>query len=67
MEIHSYGIAQICLNGHVITDKSDDAEIKHKFCYECGELIINKCEVCEQNIKGRPRYEDHIDPPFEYF
>jgi hypothetical protein len=67
MEIHSYGIAQICKNGHVLTDRSNATDLKQKFCSDCGELIINQCEACQQYIQGRPRAVSVIDPPFMYF
>jgi hypothetical protein len=66
MEIHSFGTAQICLNDHVIADSVNDF-IAQKYCSEWGESVINKCEVCSQNIKGRPRYISQIRPPFAYF
>jgi len=50
-----------------MADSSNDDVITQKFCSECGESVINKCEVCKQSIKGRPRYVSQIDPPFAYF
>ena len=67
MEVHSYGIAQICKNGHVLTDRSNTNDLRQQFCPDCGEAIINQCEVCQQYIQGQPRIESVIDPPFMYF
>ncbi len=61
-----YGIAQICLNGHLKSSKCNDTDIKEKFCSICGQGIINTCEKCSTPIKGSYRQESHIDPPFLY-
>lgn len=61
-----YGIAQICLNGHVITTNSNDIHLYQKFCQSCGQTIISTCQNCNTPIKGRHREVSHIDPPFRY-
>ena len=61
-----YGIAQICLNGHVKSSKCNDDEINEKFCSICGQGIINKCEKCDTNLKGSYREVSVIDPPYWY-
>lgn len=48
-----YQAAQICLNGHVITEtikKKDD--IKGEFCEKCGKKTITNCQKCKKWIKG---------------
>jgi hypothetical protein len=62
----TYGIAQICMNGHVINHSTDDQKLQQKFCEICGEEVINKCLVCEESVKGKARIEDLIDPPYLY-
>lgn len=60
------GIAQICLNGHIITSKSNDLEIKEPFCPTCGQAVINKCKKCGTPIKGSYREPSQIAPPYYY-
>ena len=67
MKIDSYGVSQICLNGHILTDQCNDEVLTQKCCSRCGEAIINRCQQCQVPIKGRPRIVSQIDPPFTYF
>lgn len=61
------GIAQICLNGHVLTSMSNDSLIAEPFCSKCGASIINKCQDCNTPIKGSRRVSSVIeDPPYHY-
>lgn len=49
----TYDIAQICLNGHVITEMAGEhPEYRKEFCIECGEKTITACQNCGTNIKG---------------
>jgi hypothetical protein len=49
----TFDIAQICLNGHVITEMANDhPEYRKEFCNDCGEKTIMSCENCKTNIKG---------------
>ncbi len=61
-----FGIAQICLNGHVATSKSNDTDIKQKFCSSCGQSITCTCQKCNTPIKGSYREVSQIDPPYSY-
>jgi hypothetical protein len=63
----SYGNVLICMNGHVITAKANNQQIPEKYCATCGDEIINKCLKCGTYIKGIPRLEDLINPPYSYF
>lgn len=49
----NYRVAQICMNGHVITD-SADAYPQHKenFCSTCGKPTIMSCPECDTPIRG---------------
>lgn len=48
-----YHTAQICLNGHVITDSYDQyPEHGKSFCDTCGEKTITQCLHCGSNIHG---------------
>lgn len=62
-----YGNAQICLNGHIITYKSNDMTLVQNFCPTCGQKVIIQCDSCETSIRGGIRYESHIDPPYQYY
>lgn len=48
-----YDTAQICLNGHVITDQYDRSpEFRRAFCKRCGKKTITACEACATSIQG---------------
>lgn len=48
-----YDIAQICLNGHVITSMAGSSpNFKKDFCKECGSQTITNCQECSKPIKG---------------
>lgn len=48
-----YHIAQVCTNGHMINDSSDEyPEMNQSFCTKCGAKTITKCPSCGSNIRG---------------
>lgn len=48
-----YDVAQICLNGHVITECLKlSPEKQVKFCPKCGTEAITKCKNCSAEIIG---------------
>ncbi|WP_299707873.1 DUF2321 domain-containing protein [uncultured Pontibacter sp.] len=48
-----YDVAQICLNGHVITPMAQTSpNFQQKFCNECGEKTVMNCQSCGSLIKG---------------
>ncbi|SHK46137.1 DUF2321 domain-containing protein [Tepidibacter formicigenes] len=48
-----YHTAQICLNGHIITDSFDsNPEFREKFCSKCGAKTITNCTNCNTAIRG---------------
>jgi hypothetical protein len=48
-----YDIAQICLNGHMVNDRSQSRpEFSKKFCPDCGAETITQCPECHQPIQG---------------
>jgi hypothetical protein len=56
-----YETAQVCKNGHVITDAySESAELAKPFCPECGQPTITKCEHCDAEIQGRVHLDSVI-------
>lgn len=67
MEGLSYGNVLVCMNGHVVTAKANNEQIPDRFCATCGDEIINKCLECGTFIKGTPRLESQIHPPYSYF
>ncbi|WGI17953.1 DUF2321 domain-containing protein [Methanonatronarchaeum sp. AMET-Sl] len=48
-----YDVAQICLNGHVITERSKGFhQATQEFCSKCGEPTIENCPNCDTKIRG---------------
>lgn len=48
-----YHTAQVCLNGHYITDRADESpELRSDFCPKCGEKTIMSCQNCNGPIRG---------------
>jgi len=48
-----YDVAQICLNGHVITAMAGHVpERTRNFCEDCGAATITECPSCDQSIPG---------------
>ncbi len=49
-----YETAQICRNGHVITDAFNETpDLAKPFCPKCGLETLTKCEHCDAPIQGR--------------
>ena len=59
--MNDYGIAQICLNGHLTTSKWNDGVLVQNFCSTCGQTIISVCPGCSTPIKGSLREKSHIN------
>ena len=53
MSERKYYVAQVCLNGHVIT-QTYDATPQHgqRFCSRCGATTITACPSCSEPIRG---------------
>lgn len=48
-----YHTAQVCINGHLITDSFDNhPEFRKNYCPECGAETITKCPSCGAEIHG---------------
>lgn len=48
-----YHVAQICRNGHMITDSVDKyREHSQPFCSKCGSATITACPSCNVSIRG---------------
>lgn len=48
-----YDVAQVCLNGHLVSDRSQSRpEFSKKFCPDCGAETITQCRDCGQAIQG---------------
>lgn len=57
-----YDIAQICNNGHVITELWDShPEQGEKFCDKCGAPTIIACPYCGAKIRGYYHFRGIID------
>jgi len=46
-----YQIAQICLNGHIVTSDTSDRPGSN-YCVQCGEQTTSACENCNAPIRG---------------
>lgn len=52
---------QVCLNGHVITDRyNTHPDFRKNFCTECGEKTITKCQHCSADIPGDMIYDSIV-------
>jgi len=52
-ELHGYDTAQVCLNGHVITQFAQTRpEHQKKFCDKCGAETIVACPKCSKPLQG---------------
>jgi len=48
-----YDTAQICLNGHVISEFAvSQPQGNQKFCQSCGAATITECQSCRTPIRG---------------
>lgn len=48
-----FDVAQVCLNGHMITDNAKGSpQFQKKFCDKCGEETIMVCPECRTPIQG---------------
>ena len=76
-----YDIAQICMNGHVVTSMAvTSQDFKKDFCKQCGAKTICNCVDCNKPIKGHyhvsgviggysydpPRFCDSCGSPFPW-
>jgi hypothetical protein len=53
-----YETAQVCLNGHVITDTYiSSPSLRQQFCSKCGKETIFQCPSCKANIQGDYRVD----------
>lgn len=50
--MRGYYAAQICENGHLVTEWGPDPSMK--FCQACGARVINQCSSCGEDIPGQP-------------
>ncbi|MBI0097089.1 MULTISPECIES: DUF2321 domain-containing protein [Snodgrassella] len=64
----TYRVAQICLNGHVVTTTADvQPERQEAFCSKCGEATITQCPNCSASIRGKFEYERVVVVGFDAF
>ena len=48
-----YDVSQVCLNGHVITDRYNGSpQLRKDFCDQCGAKTIKQCPNCGKDIQG---------------
>ena len=48
-----YDVAQVCRNGHAITDSLEEyPHYGRKHCPKCGLATISKCPHCDGKIRG---------------
>lgn len=61
----NYDVAQICLNGHVITSRiKRSPELGQKFCGECGDPTITECQNCKSEIRGYYYADSAVISPY---
>ena len=48
----SYDTAQLCLNGHLITESASFIQHRQDFCDKCGAKTIMECQNCNSKIRG---------------
>jgi len=49
----TYRVAQICWNGHCITDSANaNPELCADFCRKCGAKTTTYCPLCKEYIRG---------------
>lgn len=54
-----YQIAQICINGHVVSSTLESVkDAQGKYCERCGMQTITSCQKCKKSIQGM------IDSPY---
>jgi hypothetical protein len=52
---------QVCLNGHVITDRyHTNPQFRKKYCTDCGEQTIIQCPKCMAEIPGDMIYDNIV-------
>ncbi len=52
-EESKYDVAQVCLNGHLINQRTQRfPQHNKKHCSNCGAATINACPKCEASIRG---------------
>jgi hypothetical protein len=59
-------VAQICLNGHVITHRALRADDLQPFCSQCGKETVVKCGHCGETIRGTLPEADRDDRSVPY-
>jgi len=51
--MEGYDVAQICINGHVITSMAiTSPNFRQEYCKKCGSKTIMNCSNCQKPIKG---------------
>jgi len=50
--MEGYDVAQICINGHVISSMAANIGNRQEFCNVCGAETIMACQKCKYPIKG---------------
>jgi hypothetical protein len=59
-------VAQICLNGHVITHRALRADELQPFCSQCGKETLVKCATCGETIRGTLADDEQGGEPVAY-
>ena len=63
----TYLTAQVCLNGHVATDRLEKMpEAAEAHCSRCGEHTITECPNCRGNIRGYYWIEGVVGAGYRY-
>lgn len=65
-----YDVAQVCLNGQVVNDTSqENPQMNQDYCSNCGERTITVCCNCSEPVRGFLHipgvvYSDYARPSF---
>ncbi len=63
----TYRVAEICVNGHVVTDSVDSSpELHQDFCSRCGAETATACPDCGSSIRGYYYVEGVVSPLREF-
>ena len=50
--MEGYDVAQICINGHVVSSMASNQSNRRDHCNKCGAKTIMNCQKCNYPIQG---------------
>jgi hypothetical protein len=76
--LEGYDTAQVCENGHLITNRAESApQYRQEYCSKCGAKTITHCTHCQGKIRGHlhrsgmretlvPKFCHHCGEPYPW-